>query len=161
MSLSDLLQELYLQGRSLAQPKSIELVLHPNVTEEIRILADEMRLRQVFLNLIANAINYTCEDGRVEISLSVDQEQDEVIVKVSDTGIGIPAEHMPHIFDRFYRVDRARNREDGGTGLGLAIVDSFVKAHGGRVEVFSIPEKGSTFTVFLPRKGPQEPPANP
>ncbi|ABA90317.1 sensor histidine kinase, HAMP domain-containing [Syntrophotalea carbinolica DSM 2380] len=161
MSLSDLLQELYLQGRSLAQPKSIELVLHPNVTEEIRILADKMRLRQVFLNLIANAINYTPDGGQVEISLSVDGEQDEVIVKVSDTGIGIPAEHLPHIFDRFYRVDRARNREDGGTGLGLAIVDSFVKAHGGRVEVFSVPEKGTTFTVFLPRKGPQTPPATP
>jgi heavy metal sensor kinase len=152
MSLSDLLQELYLQGRSLAQPKAIELVLHPNVTEEIRILADEMRLRQVFLNLIANAVNYTPDGGRVEISLSVSET--EAIVKVADTGIGIPAEHLPHIFDRFYRVDRARNREDGGTGLGLAIVDSFVKAHGGRVEVSSVPGEGSAFTVFLPRKGP-------
>jgi signal transduction histidine kinase len=130
-------------------------MLHPNVTEEIRILADKMRLRQVFLNLIANAVNYTPENGRVEISLSVDDEKDEAIVKVSDTGIGIPAEHLPHIFDRFYRVDRARNREDGGTGLGLAIVDSFVKAHGGRVEVFSVPGEGSVFTVYLPRKGPR------
>lgn len=155
MSLSDLLQELYLQGRSLAQPKAIELMLHPNVTEEIRILADKMRLRQVFLNLIANAVNYTPENGRVEISLSVDDEKDEAIVKVSDTGIGIPAEHLPHIFDRFYRVDRARNREDGGTGLGLAIVDSFVKAHGGRVDVFSVTGEGSVFTVYLPRKGPR------
>ncbi|MDY0262170.1 heavy metal sensor histidine kinase [Syntrophotalea acetylenica] len=152
MSLSDLLQELYLQGRSLAQPKSIDLVLHPNVTEEIRILGDKMRLRQVFLNLIANAVNYTPDGGRVEIALSVND--DDAIVTVSDTGIGIPAEHLPHIFDRFYRVDRARNRDDGGTGLGLAIVDSFVKAHGGQVEVTSEPGEGSVFTVFLPRKGP-------
>jgi signal transduction histidine kinase len=158
MSLSDLLQELYLQGRSLAQPKSIELVLNPNVTEEIRILGDEMRLRQVFLNLIANAVNYTPDGGRVEISLSVAGE--EAIVRVADTGIGIPAEHLPYIFDRFYRADKARNREDGGTGLGLAIVDSFVKAHGGRVEVDSVPGKGSAFTVFLPSGGPQTSPAN-
>lgn len=153
MSLSDLLQELYLQGRSLSQPKSIELVLNPNVTEEIRILGDEMRLRQIFLNLIANAVNYTPEHGRIEISLSVTGE--EAIVKIADTGIGIPAEHLPYIFDRFYRVDKARNREDGGTGLGLAIVDSFVKAHGGRVEVASIPGAGSAFTVYLPSRGPQ------
>lgn len=155
MSLSDLLQELYLQGRSLAQPKSIELVLHPNVTEEIVILGDEMRLRQVFLNLIANAVKYTPDGGRVEISLSV--AADEAIVKVSDTGIGIPAEHLPHIFDRFYRVDKARNREDGGTGLGLSIVDFFVKAHGGRVEVASTPGEGSAFTVYLPCNGPPGP----
>lgn len=153
MSLSDLLQELYLQGRSLAQPKSIELILNPNVTEEIRIQGDEMRLRQVFLNLIANAVNYTPEYGRVEISLSV--AEDEAVVKVADTGIGIPAEHLPYIFDRFYRVDKARNREDGGTGLGLAIVDSFVKAHGGRVEVASVNGAGSAFTVYLPIHGPQ------
>lgn len=153
MSLSDLLQELYMQGRSLAQPKSIELVLNPNVTEEIRILGDEMRLRQVFLNLIANAVNYTPENGRVEISLSVADE--EAVVKVSDTGIGIPPEHLPYIFDRFYRVDKARNREDGGTGLGLAIVESFVKAHGGRVEVDSVNGAGSAFTVYLPSRGPQ------
>jgi signal transduction histidine kinase len=97
-------------------------------------------------------VNYTPDGGRVEIALSVND--DDAIVTVSDTGIGIPAEHLPHIFDRFYRVDRARNRDDGGTGLGLAIVDSFVKAHGGQVEVTSEPGEGSVFTVFLPRKGP-------
>jgi two-component system sensor histidine kinase BaeS len=73
---------------------------------------------------------------------------------VADTGIGIPAEHLPHIFDRFYRIDKARNREAGGTGLGLAIVQSLAQVHDGRVMVASMPGEGSTFTVYLPIGGP-------
>jgi len=157
LSLSDLLQELYLQGRTLAEAKGIEVLLHPNVTEEIRIRGDELRLRQVFLNLITNAIKYTPDHGRVEISLDV--AGDEVVVTVSDTGVGIAPEHLPHIFERFYRIDSARNRQDGGTGLGLAIVQSFVKAHQGRIEVNSLPGQGSSFAIFLPVAGPQTPPA--
>jgi len=157
LSLSDLLQELYLQGRTLAEAKGIEVLLHPNVTEEIRIRGDELRLRQVFLNLITNAIKYTPDHGRVEISLDV--AGDEVVVTVSDTGVGIAPEHLPHIFERFYRIDSARNRQDGGTGLGLAIVQSFVKAHQGRIEVNSLPGQGSSFAIFLPVAGPQTPPS--
>jgi heavy metal sensor kinase len=154
LSLSDLLQALYMQGRSLAEANGIELVLRPEVTEEVRIRGDELRLRQVFLNLISNAVKYTPKGGRVEIVLSL--AGDEAVVAVSDTGIGIPEEHLPHIFDRFYRIDKARNREDGGTGLGLAIVDSFVQAHEGRITIASTPGKGSTFTVYLPVRGPQD-----
>lgn len=157
LSLSDLLQELYLQGRTLAEAKGIEVLLHPNVTEEIRIRGDELRLRQVFLNLITNAIKYTPDHGRVEISLDV--AGDEVVVTVSDTGVGIAPEHLPHIFERFYRIDSARNRQDGGTGLGLAIVQAFVKAHQGRIEVNSLPGQGSSFAIFLPMAGPQSSPS--
>ncbi|APG28528.1 hypothetical protein A7E78_12155 [Syntrophotalea acetylenivorans] len=153
-SLSDLLQGVYLQANTLGEAKKIKTYLNLEVTEEIRLMGDELRLRQVFLNLIANAVNYTPEGGQVEITLAV--VDGEAKVTVSDSGIGIPAEHLPHIFDRFYRVDKARNREDGGTGLGLAIVKSLAEAHGGRVEVASTPGEGTSFTVFLPAQGPEE-----
>ena len=153
-SLSDLLQGIYLQANTLGEAKNIKTHLKLDVTEEIRLMGDELRLRQLFLNLVANAVNYTPDGGQVEIILAV--ADGEAKVTVSDTGIGIPAEHLPHIFDRFYRVDKARNREDGGTGLGLAIVKSLAEAHGGRVEVASTPGEGTAFTVFLPAQGPEE-----
>jgi heavy metal sensor kinase len=152
ISLSDLLQELYLQAKTLGEPKNIQPELKLDVTEEIRMRGDELRLRQLFLNLISNAVKYTPEGGKVEITLATRGK--EAVVTVSDTGIGIPAEHLPHIFDRFYRIDKARNREDGGTGLGLAIVQSLAHAHDGRIAVSSIPGEGSTFTVYLPLAGP-------
>ena len=154
LSLSDLLQAIYLQANTLGEPKNINAHLKLDVTEEIRIMGDELRLRQLFLNLVANAVNYTPEGGEIEITLSVADDEAKVIV--SDTGIGIPADHLPHIFDRFYRVDKARNREDGGTGLGLAIVKSLAEAHGGRVAVSSTPGEGTAFTIYLPVQGPSE-----
>jgi len=153
-SLSDLLQGVYLQANALGEAKNIKTHLKLDVTEEIRLMGDELRLRQLFLNLVANAVNYTPDGGRIEITLAV--AEGEAKVTVSDTGIGISAEHLPHIFDRFYRVDKARNREDGGTGLGLAIVKSLAEAHGGWVEVASTPGEGTSFMVFLPAQGPQE-----
>jgi heavy metal sensor kinase len=153
-SLSDLLQGIYLQANMLGETKKVKTHLSLDVTEEICLMGDELRLRQLFLNLVANAVNYTPKGGQVEIALAV--VDGEVKVTVSDTGIGIPEEHLPHIFDRFYRVDKARNREDGGTGLGLAIVKSLAEAHGGRVEVTSTPGEGTSFTVFLPAQGPKE-----
>jgi signal transduction histidine kinase len=152
LSLSDLLQVLYMQAKTLGEPKGIRPELKLDVTREIRIQGDELRLRQLFLNLIANAVKYTPEGGQLEIALAT--REDEAVVTVSDTGIGIPEEHLPHIFDRFYRIDKARNREDGGTGLGLAIVQSLAQAHDGRVNVTSTPGEGSTFTVYLPIQGP-------
>ncbi len=154
LSLSDLLQELYLQGRTLAEGKGIEVLLHLEVGEEIRIRGDELRLRQMFLNLISNAIKYTPTGGTADITLSL--ENGQAVVAVADSGIGIPQEHLPHIFDRFYRIDKARNRADGGTGLGLAIVKSIVAAHSGRIEVTSTPGQGSVFTIRLPIGGPGE-----
>lgn len=152
ISLSDLLQELYLAGNTLGEGKDIRVHLHLDVAEEIRIRGDELRLRQMFLNLISNAVKYTDPGGRVDITLSVAGEQ--AVVNVADSGIGIPPEHLPHIFDRFYRIDKARNRADGGTGLGLAITKGIAQAHEGRIIVCSTPGTGSTFTVYLPVLGP-------
>jgi len=152
LSLSDLLQELYLQGRMLGESKDMDVLLDVKVSEEIRIRGDELRLRQMFLNLISNAIKYTPEGGKVNITLAL--EGASAVVCVSDNGIGIPEKHLPHIFDRFYRIDPARNREAGGTGLGLAISKSIVEAHEGQIVAESIPVRGSTFTVYLPLKGP-------
>lgn len=156
-SLSDMLQDLYMQGRILGEPRGIEVLLDMNVAEEIRIRGDELRIRQMLLNLIVNGIKYTpAGEGRLAITLSL--EGDTVSVAIADSGIGIPAEHLPHIFDRFYRIDEARNRENGGTGLGLAIVKWIVEAHEGKILVRSIPGKGSTFTVLLPIRGPSRDP---
>lgn len=113
-----------------------------------RVLADEDRIFQVFLNLIDNAVKYTPPGG--EIAVSGKREGERVVVSVRDTGIGIPAEDLPRVFERFYRVDKARSREQGGTGLGLSIVKHIVQAHKGSVAVESAPEKGSTFSFSLP-----------
>ncbi len=153
-SLSDLVQELYLQGSTLGEAKQMDVSLQLDVAEEIRIRGDELRLRQMFLNLISNAIKYTPAQGKVVVSLAMDDGQ--AVVTVRDSGIGIPPEHLPHIFSRFYRIDKARNREDGGTGLGLAIVKWIVEVHDGRIRVTSNPGQGSIFTVYLPVTGPQK-----
>jgi len=154
LSLSDLVQELYLQSSLLCEAKNIEVQLLLEVDEEIRLRGDDLRLRQMFLNLISNGIKYTPENGHMEITLAMDNGFARV--DISDSGIGLPAEHLPHIFDRFYRVDKARNRMDGGTGLGLAIVKWIAEAHGGSIEVTSEVNKGSRFSVRLPIEGPED-----
>ncbi len=154
LSLSDMVQELYLQSQLLCETKQIEVSMGLKVEEEVRIRGDELRLRQMFLNLISNAIKYTPEGGELKIVLA--QEDDFAVVDIVDTGIGMHAEHLSHIFDRFYRVDKARNRMDGGTGLGLAIVKWIAEAHGGSISVTSEVGKGSSFSVRLPLKGPEE-----
>ena len=154
LSLSDMIQELYLQSRILCESKKIAVEMDLRVEEEVRIRGDELRLRQMFLNLISNAIKYTPEDGELKIVLA--QDGDFAIVDIVDSGIGIDAEHLSHIFDRFYRVDKARNRMDGGTGLGLAIVKWIAEAHGGGITVTSEVGKGSTFSVRLPVQGPED-----
>ncbi|MGD0816110.1 MAG: ATP-binding protein [Verrucomicrobiota bacterium] len=113
---------------------------------------DRARIKQVVVNLLDNAIKYTPEAG--SISLNVRARDDKAVIEVADTGIGIPPGALPHIFERFFRVDNARSREAGGAGLGLAIVKSICMAHGGRVEVDSAEGKGSRFTVELPLARP-------
>lgn len=117
------------------------------------IEGDADRLKQVLINLVSNAITYTPNGGMVEISLSV--QEDSVSVVVKDTGIGIEKSEIARIFERFYRVDRARSRNSGGTGLGLAIVKHIVEAHKGQIEVNSQIGKGTTFTIKLFKKLPQ------
>ena len=101
------------------------------------------------LGSIDNAIKYTPAGGDVRVELG--ENARFAIIKVSDTGIGIPQADIAHIFDRFYRVDKARSRETGGTGLGLSIVNQIVQLHGGQVSVQSVEDKGSVFTVTLPK----------
>ncbi len=111
------------------------------------VLGDRVRLEQVMVNLLDNAIKYTPQGGKVDVAVRC--EDGEVRVDVKDTGIGIPPQDMPRIFERFYRVDKARSRELGGTGLGLAIVKHIVQGLNGRVWVESIPSRGSTFSFTL------------
>ena len=111
-----------------------------------QVRGDEEKLRQVFDNLLSNALKFTPEDGR--ISLSAQQENGKVCLRVADTGVGIPRKHLPHIFERFYKVDRSRHSE--GFGLGLAIVKHIVQAHGGEIHAESAEGQGTTFTVILP-----------
>jgi two-component system phosphate regulon sensor histidine kinase PhoR len=113
------------------------------------LLGDGEKLTQVLLNLLDNAVKYTPDGGSVEVEVGRDEES--FVLQVTDTGVGIPASDLQRIFERFYRVDRARSRDLGGTGLGLSIVKHIVEAHRGRVTVTSRVGKGSTFTVRLPR----------
>jgi heavy metal sensor kinase len=110
---------------------------------------DAARLRQVLYNLLDNAIKYTPAGGEVEVR--VEARGEDAVVIVRDTGEGIPSEHLPRVFDRFYRVDRARSRERGGTGLGLSIAQSIVVAHGGTIDLESAPGRGTTCMVRLPQ----------
>jgi heavy metal sensor kinase len=112
------------------------------------VAGDPVALRRVFMNLVENAVKYNREGGRVDLRLN--RADGRIRVTVSDTGIGIPSEHLPHLFRRFYRVDRARSRETGGAGLGLALCKSFVEAHEGSIRVESVPGQGTCFTVDLP-----------
>ncbi|WP_328449877.1 sensor histidine kinase [Amycolatopsis sp. NBC_00438] len=116
---------------------------------EARLTADPVRLRQVTGNLVGNAIRHTPAGGRVTIHVS--STVDEVVLAVADTGTGIAPEHLPHVFDRFWRAEKSRSRQTGGSGLGLAIVRHLVQAHGGTIAVESEVDSGSTFTVRLPK----------
>jgi two-component system phosphate regulon sensor histidine kinase PhoR len=116
---------------------------------EIIVKANSRLLEQAIGNLLDNAIKYSEQRGTVKIEVT--QNEGEVAIKVSDHGSGIAPEHLPRLFERFYRVDKGRSRELGGTGLGLAIVKHIIQAHGGDVTVESTPGKGSTFTIHLPR----------
>jgi len=125
--------------------KSRQFVVHRS--EDLVVRGDAQRLKQLIGNLVDNAIRHTPEDGT--ISLSLFRDGDWACLEVSDTGIGIERRHLPHIFNRFYRVDAARSRSKGGAGLGLALVKEIAEQHGGKVEVTSEPDRGSTFTVWL------------
>ncbi|MCB2209337.1 HAMP domain-containing protein [bacterium] len=130
------------------QKKDIGLMLElPEETLTAR--ADEDRLQQVLINLLSNSLRCTPEGGCVTVSLG--QAADEAQVTVQDTGIGIPAEHLPHVFERFYRVEDARSRRDGGSGLGLAIVSKLIEAQGGRIWAESAgTDQGAVFRFTLP-----------
>ncbi|MBC1478624.1 two-component system histidine kinase PnpS [Listeria welshimeri] len=134
----------------MATGKNIHVsVPEKNITPVI-IETDRDKLQQILINLLSNAINYTPLNGKVEVKLI--EHEAEVIIEVTDNGIGIPAKDIDRVFERFYRVDKARSRHSGGTGLGLSIVKHLVENCGGRIEVESQEEIGSTFRVTLPKK---------
>jgi len=144
VELDNILFEVYRQISRIEKPVTVELI----AVDQATILGDEDRLKQLLLNLVDNAIKYTQPGGSVQLSLAKDTGWAQLVVR--DTGIGIPAEDLPHIFERFYRVDKARSRAQGGSGLGLAIVKWVVQTHGGAIKVNSIVGEGTTFTVTLP-----------
>jgi two-component system, OmpR family, phosphate regulon sensor histidine kinase PhoR len=117
-------------------------------TKPFLVLADAKLIEQAFSNLIENAVKYNRLDG--EIRIRAFPHPRETVIEFEDTGIGIPEQDLPRIFERFYRVDRSRSRESGGTGLGLSIVKHIVERHAGRVEISSVLQKGSTLTIFIP-----------
>ncbi len=149
VELDTILLDVYRQARVMANGGVKVLIGNE---DQAQVMGDPDRLKQLFLNLMDNAIKYTPNDG--EVTLSLERDSQWVRVSVADTGVGIPPEDLPRIFDRFYRVDKSRTRESsngkGGTGLGLAIAKWVTEAHGGRIEVFSELSKGTTFTVWLP-----------
>lgn len=151
IDLREILEEIViiLQGKS----KEKDIDLSVSIPEGLlHIEGDLYRLKQIFINLINNAITYTPQGGSVHIS--VEKHEHYVMIKVSDNGIGIVKEEIPRIFERFYRVDRARSRNSGGTGLGLAIVKHLIEAHKGQISVSSKIGEGTTFTVKLCIKQP-------
>lgn len=142
-----LLQDIVDQMRTLAQQRKIVLTLHGDVSKPIDVYGDKERLQQVIVNLTDNAVKYS-EPGDT-ITVRFVENKDRVEISVQDTGIGIAPQHLPRIFERFYRVDRDRSREMGGTGLGLAIVKHIVEAHDAEINVRSDVGVGSTFTFWV------------
>ena len=140
-----LIQDLCHLFQVLAEQKNI--ALEAGSLEEVTVIGDKVRLQQLFTNLIDNAIKYTPKGS---IHVTVERNESAGLVKIKDTGIGIPKEEQEKIFKRFYRMDKSRSRETGGVGLGLSIAEWIVHAHHGSIEVDSELKKGSTFTVYLP-----------
>ncbi|URM33854.1 PAS domain-containing protein [Cytobacillus firmus] len=149
LDLADVLEDVVAIMKGKAAEKEIVLE-YKRVDKPVYIVGDVHRLKQVFINIISNAISYTPNQGVVYIS-SADTGS-TVITEIRDTGIGIEAGEIPRIFERFYRVDKARSRNSGGTGLGLAIVKHLVEAHKGTISVKSEVGKGTAFIIELPKK---------
>lgn len=152
ISLKNLIERVVKKLTPLSQKKRIKM------TEELEelplIMADEDRIEQVMINLIDNAMRYTDENG--EIKIRARKKEDEVVVSVKDQGPGIPEDELPFIWERFYKVDKARTRKVGGTGLGLAIVKNIIEIHGGKVWAKNCAEGGTAFYFSLPAKTSKE-----
>jgi signal transduction histidine kinase len=146
VSLEEVVDTVARSMRSLAEVRRVSL--ETKLVENVCVPGDPGRLRELVSVLLDNAVKYTDAGGRVEVT--VRREHKRAILRVSDNGPGIPAEALPHVFDRFYRVDKARLRESGGTGLGLAIARHIVNAHGGTIRVESKAGEGTVVTVELP-----------
>jgi two-component system phosphate regulon sensor histidine kinase PhoR len=136
-------------ARVAAAAKSKGVILETAISPSAQtVYADRTALEQILLNLMENSIRHTGEGGRVRIETAVGENGIHLVIR--DTGSGIPSEHLPRVFERFYRADSGRSRESGGTGLGLAIVKHLVEAHGGSVRAESVEGTGTTISIFLP-----------
>jgi len=149
IDLAGFLDDLASDFEALCEDKSLHFKL--DIIDKVTIEGDKVRLREMFLNLLDNAIRYTPPGGGISVSLT--KKGNNAYVGIKDTGIGIPQEHLVHIFERFYRVDKASSRNPRGAGLGLAISQSITELHGGKIEVESRVGTGSTFRVILPLVG--------
>ena len=132
-----------------AEKKGQQLTYH-KPSHTYKVFGDANRIEQVLKNILSNAIKYSQTGDSID--LIVNEDKKYVIVSCKDTGIGIPEEDVGRIFERFYRVDKARSREMGGTGLGLAIAREIMEHHGGRIEVESILNEGTTFHLYFPKR---------
>lgn len=146
LSLKKVIKKTLEDTRPLAKKNDISLELRPS-PENKNVLGDEESLKQVFSNLITNAIRYNKPKGKVMITIK--ENRDFIATEIQDTGIGIAEEHLPFIFDQFYRVSKGESQKIKGTGLGLSIAKKIVEAHAGSIQVSSEDGKGSIFTVFL------------
>jgi two-component system sensor histidine kinase BaeS len=144
--LGDLLDQVATAHRGRAEAAG--LTLTAAIIDDPALTADPVRLRQAIGNLVTNSLRYTPPGGH--ITLAARQDGDQVVIEVTDTGVGIRAEHLPHVFDRFWRAEKSRNRQTGGSGLGLAIVRNLAEAHGGTATVTSVPGVRTTFALRLP-----------
>jgi len=154
VNVADLMTELSQDVEAMAQDKGLGFCLGP--MDGMKVRGDRTKLRQLFLNILDNAIRYTPGGGSITVSLA--RNEGRAVLSVADTGIGIPGEHLPFIFDRFYRVDKARTNAEGGTGLGLAIASSIAKMHGGEIKIESQVGRGTTVRIVLPLADTQSPP---
>lgn len=175
--IEDVLAQVAAAHQGQAETAGVALSALPAVADSSSpvLWADPVRLRQAIGNLVSNAVRHTPSGGRVTVraygagastdAATAGEESEEVVVEVADTGSGISAENLPHVFDRFWRAEKSRSRRTGGSGLGLAIVRKLVEAHGGSVSAVSVEGQGSVFTLRLPADpgGPAGPmgPADP
>jgi signal transduction histidine kinase len=148
VGVSNLINDAVEQIRSQAEKKDLQLRV-PTESNGYAVSGDAIQLQRALVNILTNAINYTPDGGVITVQASL-SDADRIKIRIQDTGVGIDSVDLPHIFDRFYRTDKARSRASGGTGLGLAITREIVARHHGTVTVESVVGKGSTFTVTLP-----------
>lgn len=149
LNLSDLIEGIVSELKPIAENNNIKINIVKN--EPSCIKGDQTRITQLLYNIIENAIKYTAPEGNIK--LYIENHDKYIKIAVQDNGIGISKEHLPHIFERFYRVDKARSVKNGGSGLGLSICQWIALIHGGKIEVFSEENKGSTFIIWLPSCG--------
>jgi len=146
LSLTDLTRNIVDAFQSQYKAKNITLSFYAN--KRCNIYADKGKLTQILINLISNALKYSCPDDKVTVKIFY--SENNIILRIIDTGLGISEADLPYIFERFYRGDKSRNRETGGSGIGLAIVKSLVEAHQWKIDVASALHKGATFTITIP-----------